>query len=477
MTFKRSLPKLSRRGFFKLGAGLAAAAGGAYAAPRALIKPAVAQAPAVRTVPDQHLVATDGWINIPGPQLPATARPENAFHPDPYAPAGLTTYMFGFTDVTDITRGRGRFAAWSPQERADYINSQKMQALHTAPWVGVDQEADFWLKLTNVGLAMRPDLTDAHTVHWHGFKNAIPMFDGEPHSSMGVSVGSDLMYYYRPHDPGTYMYHCHVEETEHIHMGMTGVAYVRALQNRGSADPLFQARYPGVTGIPAGRYAYNDLVPPADPRSTRYDREYLLIFTEVWAYMHWCDAHIQLVDWTDYKADFYLINGRAYPDTLLPNGDPHDPANFGTRLQYQPHSALVQANAGERVLLRVVNLGFQPITVTLPGLKMRAVGRDASPLRGLVGGIRAGADFSLRTNALSMGSGETWDVIVEAPAAVTPTAVDDQGRGYQPYLLYNRNLQQTTNGDLDGSYGGQMTELRVYPAGALGPQTDANQLV
>ena len=29
-------------------------------------------------------------------------------------------------------------------------------------------------------------------------------------------------------------------------------------------------------------------------------------------------------DWTDYKPDFYLLNGRCYPDTLAPNGTGFD---------------------------------------------------------------------------------------------------------------------------------------------------------
>ena len=41
-----------------------------------------------------------------------------------------------------------------------------------------------FVKLTNLGLAQRPDLFDAHTLHWHGFKNAIPYYDGEPSGSV-----------------------------------------------------------------------------------------------------------------------------------------------------------------------------------------------------------------------------------------------------------------------------------------------------
>ena len=45
-----------------------------------------------------------------------------------------------------------------------------------------------------------------------------------------------------------------------------------------------------------------------------------MFLSEVWAESHWADAHIQLPEWSDYRADFALLNGRVYPDTIEPNG-------------------------------------------------------------------------------------------------------------------------------------------------------------
>ena len=61
--------------------------------------------------------------------------------------------------------------------------------------------------------------------------------------------------------------------------------------------------------------------------STGFDREFAMFLSEVWAESHWADAHIQLPEWSDYRADFSLLNGRVYPDTLAPNGsiDPFHP--------------------------------------------------------------------------------------------------------------------------------------------------------
>jgi FtsP/CotA-like multicopper oxidase with cupredoxin domain len=401
--------RLSRRSFLKLGAGAAAAGSGLLPS---LLRPLSAEAQASAPPPRYHLAATDGWISLPTAGVPASP-----FHPDPLAPAGLTTYMFGFRDVTSLT--------------AAQIQAQKTRAQASAPIMYFDEGQPYTVKLTNLGLALRPDLIDSHTVHWHGFRNAIPMFDGEPTSSVSVPIGRSLTYYYRPRNPGTYMYHCHFEDTEHVQMGMTGTIFVRPAIN-----------------TPTQRYAYND-------PSTAYDREYVMFLSEVWSEAHWDDAHIQLPEWSDYNPEFFLLNGRTYPETLLPNGDPMSSA--AGSLQFQPISSLIQANAGERVLLRFVNLGFQSQSMMLGGIKMRVVARDAMRLVG-----RSGADLSFSTNSVTIGAGESVDAIFMAPSVSTQST----------YLLYNRNYQRMGNGGGAG-LGGQMTEVRVSPSG-IAPQIEPN---
>ncbi len=246
-----------------------------------------------KPVADLFIGGTDGWISLPAsPAIPP-------FHPDVYAPSGLTTYIFGFRNITDL-------------DAADRIG-QKNHAQHQAPlfWVKefvpgtpgspTEFDGEFVVDITNLGLAQRPDLFDAHTLHWHGFRNVIPFFDGEPTGSVSVPAGTVFRYVYRPRDPGTYMYHCHVEDVEHVHMGMTGIVFVRPKQD-------------GNTSLyPSGKYLYND-----GNGSTGFDREFVMFLTEVWAEAHWADAHIQLPEWSDYKPDFALLNGRVYPDTILP---------------------------------------------------------------------------------------------------------------------------------------------------------------
>jgi hypothetical protein len=248
-------------------------------------------------------------------------------------------------------------------------------------------------------------------------------------------------------------------------MGMTGPVFVRPLQNGNTSF------------YPSGKYAYND-----GNGSTGYDREFCMQLSEVWADSHWADAHIQLPEWSDYRADFSLLNGRVYPDTLAPNspidagasahslttqtdagGDLVIPAAPYEHLQYQPLSALVTCNAGERVLLRFANLGFRESAMTLAGIKMKVIGKDATPMKG-----RDGTDTSYFASTVSFGAGESIDAIFTAPPKTGP--------GYDTYVLYDRAYERSNNLANEGGapYGGRRTEVRVYAAGTLPPQSLPN---
>jgi FtsP/CotA-like multicopper oxidase with cupredoxin domain len=416
MTDIPALRGLSRRSFLS-GAGVV---GGAVLGGRLLTSSTVMAAPgrvaAAHPTKEMHLAATDGWV-----AMPANAPADPPFFPDSLAPGEFNTYVFGFRDVTAMS--------------SNLVAAQRGKAQVSAPILAFDEEDDIYLTLTNLGLLQRPDLFDGHTLHWHGFVNAIPLFDGVPELSLAVPIGRDLTYFYRPHDAGTYMYHCHFEDVEHVQMGMTGMVYVRPKQN------LTPFR-------PGERYAYND-----GDGSTAYDREFAFMLNEFWSAAHYRDAHIQVNDWTDFDPSFWLMNGRAYPDTTAPNGDPLSTA--AGRLQYQPISSLIHCNSGDRVLLRMANLGFQNHAMTVDNIDLTVVAKDASLLRG-----RDGTTNYLTTNMVELGPGESRDAIFVAP-------------GPGEYLLYDRKYSYLQNGGGSG-YGGMMTKIIVEPTGTLPPQTEAN---
>ena len=423
MNDNSSLPGFSRRSFLTGGAVVAGATllGSQMAGASTSMAGRLGRAAAVAVHPTKsvHLAATDGWVS-----MPADAPADLPFFPDSLAPNPFNTYVFGFRDVSGLTSAQ--------------VAAQRGKAQISAPMLVFDEEDDITITLTNLGLLVRPDLFDGHTMHWHGFVNAIPLFDGVPELSLSVPVGRDLSYFYRPHDAGTYMYHCHFEDVEHVQMGMTGMVFVRPKQNRSP-----------VAGDPVGsKYAYND-----GDGSTRYDREFAFMLTELWSAAHYRDAHIQVSDWTDYDPSFWLMNGRAYPDTLAGNGDPL--SSVGGRLQYQPNSSLVQCNAGERVLLRLSNLGYQEHSMSVDDIDLQIVAKDASLLKG-----RDGTTNYLTTNTVDIGPGESRDVIFVAP-------------GPGEYLLYDRRYSYLGNGGGPG-YGGMMTKIVVAAPGTYPTQTTPN---
>ena len=416
--------RLTRRALLTGAGGLAASAavgrlGGRSSAPSApprlqrMAPAALGSAVATREL---HLCGTDGWVS-----MPAGAPADAPFYPDSLAPAPYDTYVFGFRDATGMA--------------AADIGSLKGHAQISAPMLSFDQETDIKVTLSNLGLQQRPDLTDGHTLHWHGFQNAIPLFDGVPELSMSIPIGREFTYFYRPHDPGTYMYHCHFEDVEHVQMGMTGMLFVRPIQNAGSGS------------VPPGQYVYND-----GDGHTGYDREFGFMLTELWSAAHYRDAHIQVSDWTDYHPSFWLLNGRGYPDTIAPNGNPRSTDTGTDRLHYQPISSLVTANSGDRVLLRLANLGYENHAMTLDGIQLRVVGKDSTLLKD-----------PYTTGTVDLGPGESRDVIFTAPDVGSTTT----------FLLYDRNYSFASNGGGKG-YGGQMTEVRISPPGTVPAQTAPN---
>jgi FtsP/CotA-like multicopper oxidase with cupredoxin domain len=345
--------------------------------------------------------------------------------PSPYSLGGTDGHIIMPNRLNDRPLYIFGFVAAPPSMSINQqITTYKNEAQHPAPILDFKQEVDVRLMLTNLGLAGRPDLTDSHTIHWHGFRTPVALFDGVPEVSIAVPQQRRFTYYYRPHNPGTYMYHCHFEDVEHVQMGMTGIVFVRPVQG--------------------DKFAYND-----GDGSTAFDREFPILLNEIWQEEHDHDEDIQETIHTDYAPEYFTLNGRVYPQTILPSND--------ASLPHQPISSLIQCNGGNKVLLRLANLGYQQHAMQLPGIAMKVVGEDATLLRG-----QGGADLSYYTNTLYIGPGEARDVIFLAPPydAGRPTATDTRGP-YNTYLFRNQSARKLSNNGSTG-LGGMATEVRVY---------------
>ena len=380
---------------------------------------AVAQAPPPTIPATLRLAASDGFIRLPG-------------RADDLLMFGFRPIPVGATINEAVALAKGKTTVPSPI-------------------LAINQGAATRLDLTNVGFITRPDLDDAHTIHWHGFRNATAIFDGTPEMSIAVPPNRTFPYYYKPLDPGTYMYHCHFEDVEHVQMGMTGVVYVRPTMGP--------------------RFAYNDA-------STAFDREFTLLLNEIDPRPHDGLLAVQEFQWVDYRPRFWIINGRAWPDTIKAPEDPSlavYPDNPAGERNAQRISSLIQCNPTDKVLLRIVDLGYDQHAMTLTGISMKVIGEDATLLRG-----PGGADLSYDTNTIYIGPGESRDVLFTAPgfdaAAAIPSPTGSSLGSYNRYLFKNRNLQRLNNdGQVDSEgLGGMVTEVRVYED-SLPAQTSANQ--
>jgi FtsP/CotA-like multicopper oxidase with cupredoxin domain len=345
-----------------------------------------------------------------------------------------------------------------------------------APMMAIDEDDEFFLTLSNVGMVMRPDLFEQHTVHFHGYPNASAFYDGVPDASVAINIGGSMTYYYLAPDAGTYFFHCHITPPEHLQMGMVGQIYVRPRQNRVPAgNSLFAAlqqqqadartrcdsrdivctnplprRAPsdpapsdnGVTRAPAGNYAYND-----GDGSTHYDVEYPLQIHGFDPNFHFVGMTFNPEAFVDMKDKYFLLNGRSYPDTVTP-GPMATQTTDGVMHYSQPLPSIINIPAGGRALLRISDLDVTEYqTLASLGVPMQVIALNAKLLRD-----QAGNNLYYKTNSITLAGGESLDVILDASDTSKFHAGD-------VYYLYTPNLDHLSN-DAE-NFGGLMTEVHI----------------
>jgi FtsP/CotA-like multicopper oxidase with cupredoxin domain len=349
-------------------------------------------------------------------------------------------------------------------------------------------------------MIMRPDLFEQHTIHFHGYPNASSFFDGVPDASIAINIAGSFTYYYTAPDAGTYFWHCHIAPPEHLQMGMVGQLYVRPRQNvlaAGAdlnaaaaahacppADYLCSAplAYPAPGAVPRGAapttavgggalagpalapmYAYND-----GDGSTAYDVDAPVQLMSFDPNFHFVGMTFNPENFSGMKDKYFLLNGRSYPDTIIPNcgadcGSAASPgsqplgtmANDGVTRMSQPMPALVtidRRRGQTRALLRLSQLTVtESSTLATLGVPMKVVGWNARLLRDL-----AGNNMYYSTNSVTLGGGESADVILDVGDLTQyPVRTGQQ----TIFFLYSPNLDRLSN-DAE-NFGGQMSEIVI----------------
>jgi FtsP/CotA-like multicopper oxidase with cupredoxin domain len=187
-----------------------------------------------------------------------------------------------------------------------------------------------------------------------------------------AAVGAMVTRTFTASAPGTYLYQSGGDAGRQEAMGLSGALLVRPL---------------------TANQAY-------DVASTAYDVEATLVLSAIDPAFNQAPDTFNMYD---YVATYWLINGKAYPDT-----------------------AGVTAAAGQRVLLRYLNAGYDNTTMALLGMHEHVVARDARLLNNPI-------DASAET----VPAGATEDAIATVPPGGAPSTLG--------FPLYNRQLH-VTNG-------------------------------
>jgi manganese oxidase len=264
-------------------------------------------------------------------------------------------------------------------------------------------------------------------------------------------------YVFKAAKAGTYYYESGSNQPIQLRMGLFGAIVVRPATYRKGfngapmpnqvpfglsvIDPATSARHPQV------RVNYNDSTGTggvaytpsnASDLTTAYDREYLIIGSEMDPYFHKWMEFGGTYDLSKWRSNYWFFNGRNAPDTM----DGPNVAN----LPSQPYNAMPLAHPGERVLVRLVDMGQEFHPFHHHGNHSRVIAVDGNLLSS--NPAASGADLSWLAFTETMAPGKTldtiftwsganlgWDIYADTARVRPYEYLADHGKTYQPNTL------------------------------------------
>ncbi len=187
-----------------------------------------------------------------------------------------------------------------------------------------------------------------------------------------AATNETITYEFTAGKPGTYLYESGTNPQKQVRMGLFGALVVRP------------------AGHPQQAYDRSD-------SDFTQDREFMVLLSEIDPYQHQRVEQGKTFNPNSYKARYWLINGRGFPDSIADNG--------ASWLPTQPYGALAEVLPGEPALARYLNVGTEDYPFHPHGNNGVVVGRDGHPLEG-----PAGEDLSFEKFDINIGPGQTWDV-------------------------------------------------------------------
>jgi manganese oxidase len=203
-------------------------------------------------------------------------------------------------------------------------------------------------------------------------------------------AATTVTYTFTASQPGTYLYHSGTRPDLQVEMGLVGAIIVR----------------PAGFDETTSRTAYGDA-------GSAYDHEYLFLLTEMDFQVHQQVA-INLmaglppetgVDTADFSSEYWFINGRASPDTMMAAGT-------GTPwMPTQPYNAMPRMFPGDRLLMRVIGGGRDLHPLHHHGNNSWTIARDGRLLESVPGS--GNPDLAVSDFTLKVVPGSTYDAIFE----------------------------------------------------------------
>jgi plastocyanin len=209
-----------------------------------------------------------------------------------------------------------------------------------------------------------------HTIHHHGIEPDMDN-DGVGHTSFEVNGQYTYQWRAHPANAGTFFYHCHVNTTLHVQMGMFGALII---------DP-YEGENPPVRRLPF----------EGAPEEWRYHPDYeriwpLYSIDPVWHELgHAAGMCGEDVGLNVFDPKYFLIGRHPQdPDGSPIRGTASDPVS-------------VTAPRGENVLIRLINATYFPVDIDFGGLPAHLIETDGRALRKQIDldGLGVGAPVAL----------------------------------------------------------------------------------
>ena len=272
-----------------------------------------------------------------------------------------------------------------------------------------------------------------HSIHFHGVDHPFLKENGEgndgvPQTSNKLTLpGKQFSYELTARQPGTMIYHCHVQAHTHILMGLIGMFIVE--ENR--PNNWVQTFNIGAGFVRHSSVAVNEI----------YSQEYDLQYQDIDRELHnliqkgndsrlLAKAYNREYNITERTPEYFILNGRSFPYTL--------------------RESLIVVKPEEKVKLRVFNAGEQQLALHTHGFKPTATHLD---------GVELKPEARIQRDVFTLGPAQRVDMELYAHN----DGLNNMGAGIWTYHDHNEKGVTT-----DGIYPGGHISSVVFES-FLGP--------